>query len=158
MAREARLQKIHALQGVRAGFVSRVLALALDFLILGALYLMILGFVAVVRWIATNRGFHLDKPHGWLGLATGFVIAVIYFGYLWTGTGRSLGEQFLGLRTVLANGDRMHARKAYVRSVLWVLFPICILWIPISRKNSAVQDIVCRTAVIYDWSYRPPAT
>jgi uncharacterized RDD family membrane protein YckC len=152
MAREARLQRIHALQGVRAGFVSRVVALALDFIILGVIYLLILGFVAIVR------GFHLDKPHGWFGLAVGFVIAVLYFGYLWTATGRSVGEQFFGLRTVRANGDRMRAGTAYVRSVLWVLLPIFILWIPISRRNDAVQDIVCRTAVTYDWSYHPPAT
>ena len=158
MAREHRLQRIEALQGVRAGFVSRVMALALDLVILAVLYLVILSFVAVVRWIATDQGFHLSKPSTLVAVGVSFAIAVVYFGYLWTTTGRSMGEQFLGLRTVLADGRRLMARRAYVRSVLWVVFPVLILWVPISRKNAAVQDLICGTAVIYDWSYHPPAT
>ena len=31
---------------------------------------------------------------------------------------------------------------------------ISMLWILVSRKNAGLHDLVCRTAVVYDWRPR----
>jgi uncharacterized RDD family membrane protein YckC len=39
--------------------------------------------------------------------------------------------------------------------VLYVLFPLGLLWILASRRNASVQDLILGTAVLYDWAYHP---
>jgi uncharacterized RDD family membrane protein YckC len=39
--------------------------------------------------------------------------------------------------------------------VLYVLFPAGLLWILASRRNASLQDLIVRTAVVYDWAYQP---
>lgn len=41
------------------------------------------------------------------------------------------------------------------RQMTCVLFPAGLLWVLASRRNDSVQDLVVRTAVIYDWVYHP---
>jgi uncharacterized RDD family membrane protein YckC len=156
LRREARLQRIHALQGIRAGFVSRILAYAIDIALLLFFGVLAACFIGLMRWIFTSAGFSLDRPHGWAWLIGSFLFATLYFDYLWSTTGRSLGEQFFGLRTVRADGSHVRGWRAFLRGVLYVVFAVGLLWIVVSKRNSAVQDLVCGTAVVYDWSYHPP--
>jgi uncharacterized RDD family membrane protein YckC len=156
VTREARLTRARALQGSRAGFVSRVLAAALDVAVVLLAETAILAFVALIRWVITAGDFEIGQPRGVAAPVLTSALAVIYFGYLWTTTGRTLGEQILGLRTVTEHGSRVPWLRAYVRACLTVAFPVGLLWIVISRKNASVQDLLCRTAVIYDWVYRAP--
>ncbi len=154
--RAARRDRIHALQGIRAGFVSRILAYVIDVVVLFVLGFLILCFVALVRWVVTSADFHIDRPEGWLSVVLSFLFATLYFEYLWSATGRSLGEQFFGLRTLRSDGARLRGWLALLRGALWTAFPIGLLWIVVSKRNAAVQDLICDTAVIYDWSYHPP--
>jgi len=154
--RADRLDRIHALQGSRAGFVSRVLALSLDFGLLFFFGFLIVGFVALVRWIATSANLSLSRPHGWFWVAVAFVLSSSYFAYMWATTGRTLGEQLFGLRTIRPDGSRLDARRSLVRGALTVLLPIGILWVLVSRTNASLQDLVSGSVVVYDWSYHPP--
>lgn len=158
MTRKARLARARVLQGTRAGFVSRVLAAVVDAAVVFLMAMAIVAFVAVVRWLVTTDGFELGTPRGIVGLVLTAALAVIYFGYLWTTTGRTVGEQVLGLRTVTEHGSRVPWLRAYVRACLVVAFPLGLLWIVISRKNASVQDLLCRTAVVYDWAYHAPTS
>jgi uncharacterized RDD family membrane protein YckC len=155
-AREVRLARVRSLQGIRAGFVSRVVGLAIDMLVLGVIGFLIIFFVALVTWVVTSKGFSLQRPSG-LGLLIGSaVLWIVYFDYFWTTTGRTVGEQLLGLRLVREGGGRVRGWRALARSVLTVFFAIGVLWVLVSKKNAAIQDLICGTAVVYDWSYNPP--
>ena len=156
MTRQARLARARTLQGFRAGFVSRVLAAAVDVAVILLIETAVVVFVSLVRWAITAGGFDISPPRGVVASVLTVALAVIYFGYLWTTTGRTVGEQVLGLRTVTERGSRVPWLRAYVRALLMLGFPVGLLWIVISRKNASVQDLLCRTAVIYDWAYHAP--
>ena len=44
------------------------------------------------------------------------------------------------------------ARAAPALIVVVILPIVSMLWILVSRKNAGLHDLVCRTAVVYDWS------
>ena len=54
-------------------------------------------------------------------------------------------------------GEPAHlaARRCSARSIVVYVPVISMLWILVSRKNAGLHDLVCRTAVIYDWGARP---
>lgn len=156
MTRQARLARAHVVQGTRAGFVSRGLAVAADVAVILLLETAVVAFVALVRWVITADDFDIAPPRGVVAPVLTAALAVIYFGYLWTVTGRTMGEQVFGLRTVTEHGSRVQWPRAYARALLTLAFPVGLLWIAISRKNASVQDLLCRTAVIYDWAYHAP--
>jgi uncharacterized RDD family membrane protein YckC len=156
LSREARLERFRAQQGLRAGFVSRILALAIDVAMLFVFGFLILGFIALIRWVTTSQPLRLSRPDGIASTISVAALTIAYFSYLWTTTGRTMGEQLLGLRTVMQDGSRMSGRRSFVRAVLWTAFPIGIFWVLVSEKNASIQDLICSTAVVYDWSYHPP--
>ena len=47
---------------------------------------------------------------------------------------------------------------ATIRAVLCVLFPLLLFWAVVDRRRRSVQDLIVRTAVVYDWKVRadPP--
>jgi uncharacterized RDD family membrane protein YckC len=147
-----RRDRARTLQGTRAGAVSRVVALAIDGGLLFLLGVLVVLCVALVLWVATSRGFTFERPGGIVSLIAAFVYSVAYYAYLWATTGRTVGEHLLGLRTIRVDGGSVRWATALVRSTLTVLFPIGIFWVLLSRRNASVQDLVCRTTVVYDWS------
>jgi uncharacterized RDD family membrane protein YckC len=146
-----------ALQGYRAGFVSRAAADAVDLVVVWAIGLSVLLFAGVVRYLLLGPPLRLPVLPGWLLAVGGGAIAVGYLTCGWTWTGRTVGKQVAGLRVVDRSGRRLSARRALPRAVLCVLFPAGLLWILISRRNASIQDVVVGSAVIYDWRYHPPA-
>ena len=105
-----------------------------------------------------------DPPFGvtalslWLSGPLGGLLAVAYLTAGWGTTGRSLGKQLAGLRVVHRTGSRLGPVRALLRAVLYVLFPAGLLWVLVSRHNASVQDLLVRSAVVYDWSYHAPDT
>lgn len=159
MSRETRLARVGELQGTRAGFVSRIVATALDVGVLLLIQMAIVAFVALATWVLTGSAeLDIEAPPPLAALALSIALAVAYFGYFWSTTGRTVGEQILGLRTLTEHVSRVPTLRAYVRACLTVAFPIGLLWVLFSRKNASIQDVLCGTAVIYDWSYHPPAS
>ena len=159
MSRETRLARVDELQGTRAGFVSRILAAALDLGVILLVQMAIVAFVALATWVLTGSAeFNIDPPLPLVAAVLSIALTVVYFGYFWSTTGRTVGEQILGLRTLTEHVSRVPALRAYVRACLTVAFPIGLLWVLFSRKNASIQDLLCSTAVIYDWAYHPPAS
>jgi uncharacterized RDD family membrane protein YckC len=66
-----------------------------------------------------------------------------------------VGKQLAGLRVVDGGGRRLSLWRSLTRAVLYVLFPAGLLWVLASRRNASLQDLIVRTAVIYDWAYHP---
>jgi uncharacterized RDD family membrane protein YckC len=155
MTRDIRNAEARALQGHRAGFASRVVADAVDLGIAWLLGLSALLAAGVVRYLLSGPPLRLPVLPNWLDFGTGGVIAVLYLGLSWAATGRSVGKQIAGLRVVERNGGRLSLGRSFARAVLYVLFPLGLLWILASRRNASVQDLIVGTVVVYDWAYRP---
>jgi uncharacterized RDD family membrane protein YckC len=154
VTRPIRYPQARALQGRRAGFVSRVVADALDVAVVWVLGLSVLLFAGVVRFLVTGPPFRMPVLPVWLDGVAGAAIAVGYLTVGWAFTGRTVGKQVGGLRVLDRSGRQLRVRRALVRAVLYVVFPAGLLWVLVSRRNASVQDHLVGTAVVYDWSYR----
>jgi len=155
VTRPVRNPRAKALQGHRAGFVSRIVADAVDLGVIWALGLSALLFAGVVRYLLTGPPFRLPVLPRWLGAAAATIIAVGYLAAGWAATGRTTGKQVAGLRVLDDAGRRLPLRRALLRAALCVAFPAGLLWVLVSRRNCSVQDLLVGTSVIYDWSYHP---
>jgi uncharacterized RDD family membrane protein YckC len=138
------------LQGRRAGLPSRLLALAVDVVVVVLIGVLLLVVVAGVRALFTGEleiEVSADAVRG--PLATLLVLA--YLGYGWGLNGRTPGKVALGLRVVAHDGSDLPMLRGVVRAVLYLIFLPGILWVAVSRKNASLQDLLLRTAVVYDW-------
>ena len=143
-----------AFQGGRAGLVSRSVAAVVDIgVVLIAVVVIYLGIAgALLIWNPRNP--HVPTlPHGAVGTAA-VVLAVGYLVVAWTTSGRTLGDQVMGLRVVDRRGHRVGAGLALVRAVIAVVFPVGLVWCLVSARHHAVWDVLLRTSVVYDWTGR----
>ncbi|HTW02063.1 MAG TPA: RDD family protein [Streptosporangiaceae bacterium] len=138
-------------QGQRAGLVSRVLASAVDLVVVVGT--VAIGYLAVsmVLFLWDPGHFHFPAPdRTWL-LTAGGVVLFCYLSVSWLVNGRTWGDFLLGLRVVNYQGEPLRVAGAVARSALCVVFPIGILWVAVSRANRSVADVVLRTSVVYAW-------
>ncbi|HEY7283689.1 MAG TPA: RDD family protein, partial [Actinomycetota bacterium] len=149
----ARRTRALGLQGQRAGVVSRISADAIDAVVVLAIHVVVILVVTAIRYLFT-RHFKLPNPPTWVTLATYWVIALIYLTSGWGATGKTFGKQVVGVRVVRADGSRLGSGPAFLRALLYLVFPEGLIWILFSRKNASVQDLLVRSVVLYDWSYR----
>ena len=142
-------------QGHRAGLATRVAAGAIDLgivvIALGALYLGLTAFI----FLFDPRNFSAPAPSPGLVYAVGCMLLTLYLAVSWRANGRTYGNHVMGLRVVNREGRRLRPLAAVVRAVLYVMFPIGLLWVLVSGQNRSLQDLVLRTSVIYDWELRP---
>ena len=87
--------------------------------------------------------------------AVGDLLFILYLTVSWMGNGRTYGNHIMGLRVVNREGRGLKPLRAFVRAILYVIFPIGLLWVMVSGQNRSLQDLVLRTSVIYDWDVRP---
>lgn len=145
------------MQGRRAGLVSRVLADAIDFVvILGVTLGAFLG-IAAVRLVLHPRSFHWPQPNVWLGFGVPWILLVLYLSVGWAATGRTIGKQVMGLRVVNRRGERVRFAVAFVRALVCVAIPIGLVWIAVSSENRSLADLLLRTSVVYDWRVQIPS-
>ena len=147
MPREAR-----PYQGHRAGIVSRMLASAVDLVVVAAVLAVGYGGWSLILFLWRPSRFHFPVvPSGWIL----FAAAAVLFTYLsatWGATGRTWGDLLFGLRVVNHRGGRLRPVGTVLRAALCVVFPIGILLVAVNRANRSVADVILRTSVIYDWS------
>jgi len=142
-------------QGQRAGLVTRLIAAVLDALVVGVVLLGgYLGLVGLV-FLLNPRSFTFPELGLVFSLAAAFVVAVVYLTVFWTLSGRTYGYLVMGLRVLGIGGRRLRFVGALVRAVFVVIVPIGIAWVPLSRHNKSLQDLVLGSRVVYDWEPRP---
>jgi uncharacterized RDD family membrane protein YckC len=129
-----------------------MIASVVDLLVVVGILAAVYGIAAGITFLLNPRSFHFPAGLGWSIPVIGFVIVVPYLTLTWQATGRSYGDALLGLRVVSRDGGPLRFIVALLRALLCVLFPIGLLWVIVSRANRSVQDIVLRTAVVYDWT------
>lgn len=141
-------------QGQRAGLVTRLIAAVLDSLVIGAVLLGgYLGLVGLL-FLFNPRSFEFPDLGVVFSLAAAFFVAVVYLTIFWTLSGRTYGYLVMGLRVLGIGGRRLRLPGAFIRAVFVVVVPIGIVWIPLSRHNKSLQDLVLGTRVVYDWEPR----
>lgn|SRR3954453_2848895 len=142
-------------QGQRAGIVTRLVAATLDGLVIGAVLLCgYLGLVGLI-FLLNPRSFTWPELGVVFSLAAAFAVAFVYFTVFWTLSGRTYGYLVMGLRVLGIGGRRLRFIGAALRAAFVVIVPIGIVWIPFSRNNKSLQDLVLGTRVVYDWEPRP---
>jgi uncharacterized RDD family membrane protein YckC len=145
-----------ASQGRSAGVVSRFLADAIDlvliFVTVGLVYLAL----AAGRFLIAPRRFHWPAPGGLALTALGWGLLIVYLTAAWSGTGRSVGKQVMGLRVERLDGRGLGVGQAFLRALACAAFPIGLFWSAFSRRSASLQDLLVRTKVVYDWLPRVP--
>jgi len=143
-------------QGQRAGLVTRLIACAVDGIVIALVTGVIWGAAVLTRFLLHPRSFTMPQlSFLW---RTTFVLGLLV-GYLtvgWATSGRTYGAHVMGLRVVNFRGGRLRPITALVRALFCVFFPIGLFWVPASRSNRSLQDTVLRSSVIYDWNRRAP--
>jgi uncharacterized RDD family membrane protein YckC len=145
-------------QGRNAGIVTRVMAGVVDGLVVVLVLVRGWAVSTAVRFIARPAHFTAPSP-SWAALIGGScVIAVLYLASSWATSGRSCGDQLLGLRVLGREGGPVGWWASAGRAAAYVVFPIGLAWSIVDRQNRSVQDLVLGTRVTYDWVPRFPAT
>jgi uncharacterized RDD family membrane protein YckC len=137
--------------------ISRFVANAIDLLlVLVGIGLVYLG-VAATDFLLAPRRFAWPSPGALAIGILGWGLLIVYLTVAWSGTGRSLGKQVMGLRVERHDGGGLRLGHAFLRALLCAAFPIGLFWSLFSRDSASVQDLVVRTKVVYDWRPRIPA-
>jgi uncharacterized RDD family membrane protein YckC len=141
-------------QGQRAGLVTRLIAGAVDAVVVVALLLV--GYVTLngLLFLVDPPGFQFTEASPLLSVGAALLALVLYLSVAWSTTGRSYGCHLMGLRVVSRRGRRLRPHIALLRAALCSLFPIGLLWCAGGREHRSLQDLVLRTSVIYDWQPR----
>jgi uncharacterized RDD family membrane protein YckC len=148
-------------QGQPAGLVSRAVAGSID---LAATTVAVLSFylaIGAAAFVLRPRSFRWPDP-GLLRLGgIWWALLVVYLTVGWTASGRTIGNQVMGLRVTDQAGGRLRGGRAFIRALLCATFPIGLLWCAIDRRGRALHDLLVRSMVAYDWvptSSGTPAT
>lgn len=159
-----------------AGFVSRLMAMAIDLLILGITWLVAsITFDFVARTSALRQIFNaIFGPISWesslqqllvsIGLPAlllmGFSFA--YFAFFYSLGGGTLGKYIMGLRVMRRDGRRISGRQATLRTLAYALsaLPIYLgfLNILLDDRRRGWHDILAGTVVVHSWQARPDET
>lgn len=152
---------VRARQGLRAGIASRLATAVIDVVVVVLLEIGLLIVVAGIRALFTGElEIELSSDEIRVPLAT--LVLLAYLAYGWGLNGRTVGMVMMGLRAVGRDGSDLSPWRGFWRAVLYLLFLPGILWALVSKRNASVQDLLLRTAVVYDWAghssrqVRPP--
>lgn len=138
-----------------AGIVTRSLAAAIDIgvvlFLMGVLYLTL----TFTRLLFSPHEFRFPQAQALLSASTFVALSVLYLTVCWATSGRTVGAVAMGLRLVSRNGRLVQWPRCAARAVLCVLFGIGLFWAVVDRRRRSLQDMVLRTAVVYDWTPDP---
>lgn len=134
------------------GFWRRVVAYIIDAVIVGVAAGIVEAIIA-----ALVRAFGTDVTG--TGVRSGLVslvLGLIYFGYLWSRDGQTIGYMALGMRLVRADGQPVSFVLAALRYLLiYLSFAICLIpaiisafMIGLGGRKQAIHDLICGTLVL----------
>jgi uncharacterized RDD family membrane protein YckC len=140
------------------GIVTRALALAADAVVTIALYMSIVGVVAIVASLVGGL-----RPEWLVGalLAGGWiVIGGSYFVLFWSAAGQTPGMRLLRLRVQTAAGGTPSVRRSIVRLIGLVLaiIPMFVGFVPVlfDERRRGLPDFLAGTLVLYDHPAEKP--
>jgi uncharacterized RDD family membrane protein YckC len=141
-------------QGHYAGPVTRLLAYALDLLIISVVFTLSAAMVSLAVELATPWKLTLSDDSV-LALVLYLGFCALYFGNSWVVFARTPAMSLMGLRICRADGSALDARHGLVRLLAFPLAFLTLgagfLGIIFGRTHQAIYDRIADTAVIYDW-------
>lgn len=147
--REAR-----ALQGRRAGVVTRTLAATVDGGVVAVTLLALYLGYAGLRFLIDPRTFTFPDTHFFRSMLLAAGLMFAYLTAAWAVSGRTYGNLVMGLRVVGAYGGDVGWPRAALRAAAYVVFPVGLLWVAVDRRDRSLQDRLLATAVVHDWRPR----
>ncbi len=138
-------------QGRTAGLVTRGVAAVVDGIVVLLVLLLLYATVAGVLFVLSPRAFQLPGGGLILSLTAAVALAIVYLGVSWWLNGSTYGDRLMGLRVVARQGQRLPLAAALLRAMFCVALPVGLAWVAVDAENRSLQDIVLRTAVVYDW-------
>jgi uncharacterized RDD family membrane protein YckC len=147
------------LYGEYAGFVTRLVAFALDRLIVTVILttLFTVGTFLynsfnVNQWFGTEQLAQAIATI--LAIATGLFFLLLYDMGFWLLAGQTPGKRVMGVRIVRTDGQRMAFGNAVRREIAYLLSAILFLgflWVIVDNRRQALHDKVAGTLVLYSW-------
>ncbi|HSR24678.1 MAG TPA: RDD family protein [Candidatus Eisenbacteria bacterium] len=133
-----------------AGFWRRFGAYLIDAVILAAASGIVEGIVGAIAGGLTDTTSTTVRS-GLIGL----VLELVYFGYLWSRYGQSIGYMALGIRLIRVDGAPISVGLAALRALLvYLSFAICLIpavisafMIGLGRHKQAIHDVMVGTLV-----------
>lgn len=142
---------------IKAAFLSRFIAFVIDNFVLG-----LIAF-AFALLLGVPAGLMQNSDSGFLGFLGGtlifllggilLVLQFVYFGYMWSKSGQSVGMKLLGIKVVEQKGGLMSFLNAGLRGTLgyWIsgfIFSLGFLWALIDGEKQAWHDKLFHTFVV----------
>jgi uncharacterized RDD family membrane protein YckC len=137
--------------GRPAGVVTRTLAATIDLVVVVLMGAGLILAIAGLRFAVSPATFQWPSWTLALAMPIATVLAAAYLTIAWATTGRTYGAAVLGLRVRAAGGGRLGWVRAGLRAVLYLIFPVGLLWVVVSPRRRSVQDVILRSVVRYDW-------
>jgi Predicted membrane protein/domain len=124
----------------KIGFLTRTVALIIDFIILG-----------IVGNVLNSIVFGGDAIRG-NGLTT--LLGLAYYVYFWSsyGHGQTIGNRALSIRVVKTSGSELTLADAFIRYVGLILSFLCVfigvIWVAFDPRKQGWHDKVASTYVV----------
>jgi len=131
--------------------VTRLLAAALDLVLVSGLLLVSYVGWTMVLFVLQQRDFSVPRPSLAFVVGAYLVVAISCLAIPWSVNGRSYGQHVMGLRVTTRDGEPLSFLRALLRAAVCVFFPVSLLWAVVSRRQAGAHDLLLRTVVRYDW-------
>lgn len=137
---------------VLAGFWRRFGAYVIDAIIVGVVGAIIQAILGAIIQASTTDTAGVTVRGGLIGL----VLELIYFGYLWSRNGQTIGYMALGIRLARTDGGPITLGVAVLRAFLiYLSFAICLVpaiisafMIGMGQRKQAIHDLIAGTVVV----------
>jgi uncharacterized RDD family membrane protein YckC len=137
-------------QPAHAGVVTRVLAAAIDAVVVVVLTALLDLAAAGARFLWSPMDFRWPQPTVAVSVVVLLLVAVVYLAAGWALAGRTYGSRLMGLRVLTSRNQLLGWTRSILRALVSVLWPVGLLWCGISRTRSSLADVMLRTVVVYD--------
>ena len=135
-----------------AGFWRRLLAYIIDAIVVGVISGVIESIIAAVMRASTTDVTGISTRSGLITL----IVGALYFGYLWSRNGQSIGYMALGIRLIRTTSTPVSFGLAVIRYVLiYLSFALCLIpaiisafMIGLGRQKQGIHDAIVGTLVV----------
>jgi uncharacterized RDD family membrane protein YckC len=156
-----------------AGFVSRLVAMVVDLLVIGAVWVgggiaadfvvRTSGLTQIVRFLRRHLPWITPLQETLLSATFSVIIllalGLFYFTFFYTFGGATLGKYLMGLRVVRSDGRPLRGAQAALRTVAYAAsaLPVYLgfLAVLVDDRRRAWHDRLAGTAVVHSWRARP---
>ena|SRR5215831_7126136 len=134
------------------GFWRRLVAYIIDAVIVGIAAGIVEAIINAIVRASTSDVTGAGVRGGLVSL----ILGLLYFGYLWSRNGQTLGYMALGMRLVRADGQPVSFLLGALRYLLiYLSFAICLIpaiisafMIGLGGRKQAIHDLICGTLVV----------